>query len=74
MKKMLSSIVECMKNTQISKHYDSETKLICGKCEGQPLTLSMKGDFTVNSIQVLAVCAAMSVMCITAAVVKKVKK
>ncbi len=74
MKKMFSNIVDCMKNTQISKHYDSETKLICGNCDGQPLTIAMKGDFTVNSIQILAVCAAMSVMCITTAIVKKAKK
>ena len=74
MKEMLTNAIDCLKNTQISKKYDSETKLMCGKCEGQPLTLTMKGDFTVNAIQVLAACAIASAMCISVMVIKKLKK
>lgn len=74
MKNVFNDAFECMKGFQISKHYDSETKIICGKCEGAPLTLHMKGDFTVNAVQILAACAVASVMCISCAVVKKLKK
>ena len=74
MNNMLSNMLDCLKKTQISKRYDTETKLICGSCDGQPFTVAMKGDFTVNALQIIAVCAAASVMCITAAVAKKLKK
>lgn len=74
MKNVFKDAFECMKGLQISKHYDSETKILCGKCEGAPLTLHMKGDFTVNAIQILAFCAVASAMCISCAVAKKLKK
>lgn len=74
MKNMFTDMIDCLKGTQISKHYDSETKLVCGKCDGAPLTLTMKGDFTVNAIQVIAACAVMTGLCISCAVAKKLKK
>ncbi len=74
MKDMFTNMIDCMKKTQISKHYDSETKFTCGSCDGAPFTISMKGDFTVNAIQIVAAFAIMSAMCISASVVKKLKK
>ena len=74
MKDMFKNMVDCLTKTQITKHYDSETKFTCGCCEGAPFTVAMKGDFTITAAQVLAACAIMSVMCISAAVVKKLKK
>ena len=73
MKNVFSDVINCLKNTQISKHYDSETKLMCGSCEGEPLSMRLKGDFTVNAVQILAFCAIASAMCIGCAVIKRLK-
>ena len=74
MKNYFCDAIDCLKRTEISKHYDSEMKLLCGKCEGTPLTLTLKGDFSVNALQILAVCAVMAATCIGCSVAKKLKK
>lgn len=74
MKNVLSDVINSLKSTQISKHYDSETKLMCGSCESEPLTMRFKGDFTVNAVQILAVCAVATAMCIGCAMIKRLKK
>jgi len=73
MKNMLNDAISCLKGTQISKRYDSEMKLSCPKCESSPLVFTMKGDFTVNGVQILAAAAVMTVMCVSLAVAKKLK-
>ena len=73
MNNAFTNALDCLKNTQISKHYDCETKLLCGKCEGEPLSMRLKGDLTVNAVQIIAVCAVASVMCVSFAIARKLK-
>ncbi len=73
MKDMFNDAIEWLKNTKMTKHYDSKTDFVCG-CDGsEPLSISMKGDFTLNAIQLLAICAVTGTMCISAAIIKKLK-
>lgn len=74
MKKTFTDAIDCIKGIQISKHYDSETKLICPCSSGEPFSMKLKGDFSLNAMQILAVCAASAAMCITFSVMKKLKK
>lgn len=73
MKNSFSEVINCLKGTQVSKHFDSRTTLNCGKCEGEPLTMQIKGDFTVNAIQIIAVMTAITVMGIGCALARKLK-
>ena len=73
MKNSFSEVISCLKSMKITKHYDSRTTLNCGKCEGEPLSMQIKGDFSVDALQILAVMTAMAVMGIGCAVARKLK-
>ena len=73
MKNILNDTVDWLKSAQITKHCDSQTTFSCGKSK-TPLTLELKGDFSVDGIQVLAAVGVMAVTCIALAVTKKMTK
>ena len=57
MKEMLNSAIESIKNTRMTKHYDSQTTISCNSSDANSLTLSLKGDITMDAIKIAAVCA-----------------
>ena len=56
MKEMLNSAIESIKNTKMTKHYDSQTTISCNSSDANSLTLSLKGDITMDAIKIAAVC------------------
>lgn len=72
MKNIFCDTVDWLKSTKISKQCDSSLSFSCGKSES-PLTIAMKGNYSVDGIQLLAVVGVMSVACIALAVAKKIK-
>ena len=73
MENILKNTVDCMKSMTISKKYDSQMTFSSGNTDSSPLTLTMKGDISLNGIQIAAMLAAIGVFCISCAVVKKLK-
>ncbi len=74
MKNTFSETLTGLKEMRISKSYDCQTKFYCGKCQSSPLIFQTKGEFSMNALQIVAVCTAVSVICLTMAIVKKIKK
>ncbi len=63
-----------MKNFKISKHYDNQMTISCGKCEGQPFTIATKGDFSLNALEMLAATTVIATVWTGMVIIKKLKK
>ena len=74
MKNNFSNVVSGLKEMKISKSYDCQTKFYCGNCQSSPLIFQTKGEFSMTGLQIIAVCTAFSVICMTMAIAKKLKK
>ena len=70
---MLKNAVDCLKGIKITKQCDSQLKLVCDKCPGEPISIVMKEDYSINMLQLLAGIAAGTVMLASIAMIKKLK-
>lgn len=74
MNEMLTNAINCMKSFKLSKQYDNQMTISCGKCEEQPLTIATKGNFSLNALEILAAATVISTVWIGMEVIKKLKK
>lgn len=73
MKAMFKDMCENMKNIKITKHYDCSTQLSCGKSDGEPFTMTLKGDYSVNAIEIAFIVGTMALLGISCAVARRIR-
>lgn len=58
----------------MSKHYDLATEIKCKNDPSKSIGMHVKGDFTVNAMQILLCSAAIVGVCMIGSAVKAIKK
>jgi hypothetical protein len=70
---MMKNTLDCLKGIKITKQCDSQLKLVCDKCNSEPITLTMKEDYSINMLHLFIGIAAGTVMLTSLAIIKKLK-
>ena len=70
---MIKNTVDCLKEIKITKQCDSQLKLVCPNCQGEPISIAMKEDYSINMLQLMIGVAAGAVMLTALAMIKKIK-
>lgn len=74
MKNLFKDTVCACSQLEMSKHYDLATEFRCKKGDAPCFGMHVKGDFTVNAMQILTCAAIIAGACIVGSVVKAFKK
>ncbi len=71
---MFKDAISACGQLEMSKHYDLATEFRCKSDPSKSLGMHVKGDFTVNAMQLLLCSAAIIGVCVVGSAVKMIKK